>query len=70
MTEANKPVDPLKPNAQLLVKLGSLIVHYEEFNSNKGHPMDKTAIDSLMSDEDVKSWMKKMNELALLPIKR
>lgn len=62
--------DCLRPHGQLLIKLGSLIVHYQEWTSNKGHEFDKIAIDSLLSDEDVKEWLREMNELALLPQKR
>jgi len=65
-----KQTDPLKPNPQLLIKLGSLITHYEEFNSKDGHSLDRSAIDSLTSNEDVIEWMKQMNELAFLPVKR
>jgi hypothetical protein len=60
----------LKPSPQLLIKLGSIIVHYEEWTSKTGHELDKVAIDSLMSDDEVKEWMKEMNEMAFLPQKR
>lgn len=63
-------MDILKPSTTLLIKLGSLIVHYDEFTSHKGHEIDKTTIDSLLKDPEVKEWMEKMNEAALLPIKR
>lgn len=62
--------DCLKPDAQLLIKLGSLITHYQEFTSKKGHEFDKVAIDSLEADEDVKEWMKQMDAMAFLPQKR
>ena len=63
-------MDPLKPSPQLLIKLGSLIVHYQEFNSDKGHPVDKNAIDAIESDDSVQEWMKEMNKNAFLPVKR
>lgn len=62
--------DPLNPSAQLLIKLGSIIVHYQEYTSGKGHEVDKSAIDSLLEDKDIKVWMKEMNKMAFLPIKR
>lgn len=62
--------DVLKPSAQLLIKLGSIIVHQEELLSANAHYMDKSALDSLMADEEVKEWMKEMNKMALLPLKR
>lgn len=62
--------DPLKPNAALLVKVGSLVVHLEEAMSDKGHHFDKAAIESLQADPDVKKWFAEMTKLALLPVKR
>lgn len=59
--------DVLKPNPQLLIKLGSLIVHYQELNSSDGHYMDKAAIDSLLNDADVVEWLNGMDEMAFLP---
>ena len=62
--------DCLRPHGQLLVKLGSIIVHFQEWTSNNGHEFDKTALDSLLQDKDVIEWMREMNDLALLPMKR
>lgn len=61
---------PLYPTATLLVKLGSLIVHYEELTSPGGHPFDREAIDSLLADKDVIEWRAAMDELGMLPVKR
>lgn len=63
-------MDCLKPSPQLLVKLGSLIVHYEEYIGPKGHEYDKRAIDTIMGDAQVSEWLKKMDSMALLPKKR
>jgi hypothetical protein len=63
-------VDVLKPQISLLIKLGSLITHYEEYNSYDGHSLDKVAIDSLTNDREVKEWLSGMNKLAFLPQKR
>jgi hypothetical protein len=63
-------IDPLKPSAALLVKIGSLVVHLEEAMSAKGHHFDKAVIESLQADPDVQQWFVEMTQLALLPVKR
>ncbi len=63
-------MDVLKPTPQLLIKLGSLIVHYEEFVSPNGSVIDKQTIDAMMKQDDVKEWFTEMRKLALLPLKR
>ena len=62
--------DPLKPSATLLIKLGSMVVHYEEMTSPKGHQFDKHALDTLTNDAEVKAWFAEMNKMAFLPVKR
>ncbi len=62
--------DVLKPTPQLLIKLGSIITHYEELNSKDGHELDKAAIDSLMRNQDVIEWFEGMRKMAFLPVKR
>lgn len=62
--------NPLKPEATTLIKVGSLLIHYQEYNSSDCHALDKAAIDSLEKDPDVIQWIKEMTELALLPVKR
>lgn len=62
--------DELKPSPQLLIKLGSLITHYQEWTSQHGHKLDKSAIDSIEGSEDFKEWMKQMDDNAFLPKKR
>lgn len=62
--------NPLHPSPQLLIKLGSLIIHYQEFLSEKGHPMDKNAINTIEEDEEFQQWIKQMNNMAFLPVKR
>lgn len=68
--QLNVPNKVLAPPPALLIKLGSIIVHYQELNSPNGHHFDKTTIDSLLENEDVKEWFKEMDKLALLPKKR
>ena len=55
------------PSPQLLIKLGSIIVHYQELNSSDGHYLDRAALDTLLSDEEVIEWMEGMDKLAFLP---
>lgn len=62
---------PFQPSASLLVKLGSLVVHYEEMTSPKGRPdFDKPAIDTLRNDPEVVAWFAEMTKMAMLPVKR
>lgn len=62
--------DPLKPAASLLVKLGSIAVHAQEYLSPGGHPFDKDAMDPLFADPEVVAWIKQMDAMAFLPKKR
>ena len=62
--------DPLKPSVTTLVKLGSLIVHYQEYMSPTGHPNDKIAIDDIERDPEFIAWMAAMDKNAFLPKKR
>lgn len=63
-------MNALSPSTRLLVKLGSLITHYQERNSESGHYFDQSAIDSLERDVEVVTWLREMGKLALLPVKR
>lgn len=58
------------PSITLLCKLGSIIVHCDEYLSKDGHELDKQAILSLLQDDDVKDWIENMGKSALLPKKR
>jgi len=60
--------DVLKPSVGLLVKIGSIAVHIEEFFSPHGHPYDKVAAEQLLNDPEVKEWISQMG--AMLPRKR
>jgi hypothetical protein len=62
--------DPLKPSPTLLIKLGSMVVHYEEMLSRKGHEFDKHALDTLTNDAEVREWFSSMDKMAFLPRKR
>lgn len=59
--------DPLKPELTLLVKLGSIAVHADEF-IDSGHAFDKLAIVGLLEDDEIKQWIKAMG--VYMPLKR
>lgn len=62
--------DPLNPNAGLLCKLGSIIVHADEAASPGGHAFDVDTIRALVKDPEVVAWLDDMDGMALLPVKR
>lgn len=61
---------PLEPGVGLLVKLGSIVVHVEEMLSPKGHAFDKIALEGLLKDPEVAAWIREMDRMAFLPVKR
>lgn len=65
-----RPMTLPQPNLGLLAKLGSIAVHADEFMSPKGHPFDRDALRSLLSDQEVKNFLSALNKMALLPVKR
>jgi hypothetical protein len=60
----------LNPDPTVLIKLGSLAVHVEEFLSDDAHYLDRVAIERLLLDPEVKAWLKEMDKMAFLPVKR
>lgn len=60
----------LNPSFAMLVKLGSIVRHAEEFISPSGHSADQAAIKALLRDPDVIAWMGAADAMALLPVKR
>lgn len=62
--------DPLKPSPALLCKLGSIVVHADEYHSPGGHPFDLDALKSVLSDAEVKKWIAQMQAMALVPVRR
>lgn len=60
----------LRPEPNVLVKLGSLMVHADEITSPDAHEADAAAIRSLLSDPDIVAWREQMDALAFLPIMR
>jgi len=63
-------VSPLTPSTQVLVALGSIVVHAQEYFSGAGHEFDKHAIFSAIETPGVKDWLVAMDKMALLPVKR
>lgn len=63
-----EPIDVSRPSLKLLMKLGSAIVHADEFLSGGGHPYDEILFRQLVADPEVEAWIKEMG--ALLPLKR
>lgn len=62
--------DPFKPSVALLMKLGSAIVHADEYLSAGGHQFDRDAFASNLADPEVVAWLEAMDAQALLPRKR
>ena len=62
--------DPLKPPPSLLAKIGSIVVHTDEYLSVEGHNYDREAINALLAAPDVREWLEAMAGLALVPQKR
>lgn len=52
--------DPLKPGLPLLMKLGSIVVHIQEFASPTGSPFDMASAIALIDNTDVQDWIKAM----------
>ena len=63
-------MNPLSPSVLLLVKLGSAIVHADEFHSAGGHEFDLVAMKQLLADPEVIAWISEMTKMAMLPVKR
>lgn len=60
----------LRPEPNVLVKLGSLMVHADEMLGENGHELDAAAIRGLLADPELVAWREQMNELAFLPVMR
>jgi len=61
--------NPMKPNQSLLIKLGSALVHYQEYVETDHH-FDLKAAEAIMADAEVTEWVGEMTAKALLPVKR
>jgi hypothetical protein len=69
-TKYNSAGVPQLSTLSVLVKLASLAVHVEEYFSTGCHQFDKTAIDQLLADPEIRDWIAKMTEKGMLPVKR
>lgn len=72
-----KKNDPLQPSAELLMALGSALVHADEFLGEAelgkdwrpaGHPLDYGSFRALMDQPIVRQWLADMGPL--LPLRR
>lgn len=61
---------PLQAPTSVMVKLGSIAVHAEEALSARGHEFDWITLEQLLADAEVQKWLKSMQQLALVPLKR
>lgn len=66
-----KANDPTKDvDVTVLIKLGSIAIHAEEMMSPTGHEFDRIALNGLLNDPEIKTWLAAMDRLAFLPKKR
>lgn len=49
------------------IKLASIAVHAREGASAKGHALDWAAVDGLIADPEVQTYLAALDKLALLP---
>jgi hypothetical protein len=68
MTAKKDPTD--NPSLTLLMKLGSIAVHADELLSDDGHELDRVALNTVLYDPEVTSWLEQMKKLAYIPRKR
>ena len=69
MTDARDPMSVFTPSFPTLVKLGSAIVHADEYVAT-GYGVDLDVFCQLLSDPDVQAWLTLMRSGAFLPVKR
>jgi hypothetical protein len=60
----------LSPPPSLLCKLASIAVHADEYLSPDGHPFDRDALVSALTDPEVVEWVAAMSAAAMAPRKR
>ena len=60
----------MKKPTPLLVKLGAIAVHAEEFFSPTGHQFDRNAIEGLLADHEVQQFLHDPDMRVFLPLKR
>lgn len=62
-----KTLAVLTPPASTLMKLGSIAQHMKEMMSSDGHAFDKLAMEQLVQDPEIATWLSEMDKLALIP---
>lgn len=55
------------PDPLVSVKLASVAVHAKELLAPGGHEFDAAAIDGLLAEQDVKDYLRQLDDMALLP---
>jgi len=63
-------MDVYNPPVSVLAKLGSAVVHAQEMLGPKGHQFDRTALDAIMADPEVCTWLELAGDVALITLKR
>ena len=63
-------MNALTPEPSLLAKIGSIVIHCDEFMSEESHPFDANALHTLVHDPEVVEWLQHMRTLAMIPEKR
>lgn len=56
--------------AALAAKVGSILVHVEEGTGPDGHAFDWEAARALLGQADVVEWIRALQKMALVPVKR
>lgn len=54
----------------LAAKVGSILVHVEEGTGGDGHAFDWEAVRSLLGDGEIVEWLRELQKMALVPVKR
>ena len=54
----------------LVAKLGSLVVHVQEYLSRNSNPVDRSAIETIINDPEINAWVKELEKDALVAVKR
>jgi hypothetical protein len=60
----------LSPPLTLLVKLASIVVHFQEFHSPEGIGLDIFELRRLLADPEVTAWLAEMRLKGLAPVMR
>ena len=61
------PADPMQPDAALLARLGSLVVHAAEAFSPSAHPFDRQTFRTLLDTPEVQQWLGAMGPMLPRP---